>query len=68
MKYKLKQKQNQRVTRITESMLVVGADISKKIHVARALDFLAIELAKDCVFHNDQGGLLKLAAWMKELG
>src|SRR5690606_3282117 len=68
MKYKLKQKQNQRITRITESTLVVGADIAKKVHVARAVDFRGIELGKDCVFHNDQEGLLKLAAWMKELG
>lgn len=68
MKYKLKQKQNQRITRITESTLVVGADIAKKIHVARAVDFRGIELGKDCVFHNDQGGLSKLATWMKELG
>ncbi|HAJ4019660.1 TPA: transposase, partial [Escherichia coli] len=68
MKYKLKQKQNQRITRITEKTLVVGADIAKKIHVARAVDFRGIELGKECVFHNDQEGLTKLAAWMKELG
>lgn len=68
MKYKLKQKQNQRITRITESTLVIGADIAKKIHVARAVDFRGIELGKDCVFHNDHEGLAKLAAWMKELG
>jgi transposase len=68
MKNKLKQKQNQRITRITEKTLVVGADIAKKIHVARAVDFRGIELGKDCVFHNDQEGLTKLASWMKELG
>lgn len=68
MKYKLKQKQNQRITRITESTLVVGADIAKKIHVARAVDFRGIELGKDCVFHNDAAGLTKLATWMKDLG
>lgn len=68
MKHKLKQKQNQRITRITESTLVVGADIAKRIHVARAVDFRGIELGKDCVFSNDQEGLTKLATWMKELG
>lgn len=68
MKHKLKQKQNQRITRITEKTLVVGADIAKKVHVARALDFRGIELGKDCVFHNDQEGLSKLSTWMKELG
>jgi transposase len=68
MKHKLKQKQNQRITRITESTLIVGADIAKKVHVARAVDYRGIELGKDCVFHNDRTGLSKLAAWMKELG
>ena len=68
MKHKLKQKQNQRITRITDKTLVVGADIAKKIHVARAVDFRGIELGKDCVFQNDQQGLTKLALWMKELG
>lgn len=68
MKYKLEQKQNQRITRITESTLVVGADIAKRIHVARAVDFRGIGLGKECVFHNDSEGLMKLSSWMKELG
>jgi transposase len=68
MKYKMKQKQNQRITRITEATLVVGADIAKKIHVARAVDYRGIELGKDLAFHNDQNGLTELASWMKELG
>ena len=42
-KYKMNHKQNQRITRITERTLVVGADIAKKIHVARAVDFRGIE-------------------------
>lgn len=67
-KYKMNQKQNQRITRITAKTLVVGADIAKKIHVARAVDFRGIELGRDCVFHNDQEGLMKLASWMKDLG
>lgn len=67
MKYKMKQKQNQRITQITEKTLVVGADIAKKTHVARAVDFRGIELGKECVFHNDHEGLTKLSLWMKEL-
>lgn len=55
MKHKLKQKQNQRITRITDFTLVVGADIAKKIHVARAVDFRGIELGKDCVFQQQSG-------------
>jgi transposase len=63
----MNQKQNQRITRITEKTLVVGADIAKKIHVARAVDFRGIELGRDCVFHNNHEGLMKLASWMKDL-
>ncbi|UQZ83946.1 hypothetical protein SK3146_03158 [Paenibacillus konkukensis] len=67
MKYKQKQKTNQRIEQITESTLVVGADIAKETHVARGVDFRGLELGKDCVFNNDQAGLLKLVSWMKEL-
>lgn len=67
MKYKLKQKKNQRIERITESTLVVGTDIAKKTHVARAIDYRGIKLGRDCWFHNDREGLTKLAMWMKEL-
>lgn len=67
MKYKQSQKQNQRITQITENTLVIGADIAKETHVARAIDFRGIELGKDCVFQNDRPGLEKLVAWMKEL-
>ncbi|MGF9712824.1 hypothetical protein EXW96_03640 [Paenibacillus sp. JMULE4] len=44
MKYKQSKKQNQRILQITESTLVVGADIAKKTHVARAVDYRGIEL------------------------
>jgi transposase len=67
MKHKMKQKQNQRITRITETTLVVGVDIAKRLHVARAVDFRGIELGKDCVFSNDDKGLRSLVTWMKEL-
>ena len=62
MKYKMKQKQNQRITRITEATLVVGADIAKKIHVARAVDFRGINVGEvkriDLEFDPQQGRLL----------
>jgi transposase len=67
MKYKMKQKRNQRITRITEKTLVIGADVAKQTHVARAVDVRGIELGKDCVFENNGEGLAKLTAWMKEL-
>ncbi|WP_166244457.1 IS110 family transposase [Paenibacillus turpanensis] len=67
MKYKHSKKQNQRIQQITDSTLVVGADIAKTKHVARAVDFRGIELGKDCVFSNDHHGLTKLVTWMREL-
>ena len=67
MKYKQKQKQNQRILRITDQTLVVGADIAKETHVARAIDYRGIELGKDCVFANTREGLSKLVTWMKDL-
>jgi len=42
MKFKLKQKRNQRITRIIDSTLVLGEEVAKKIHVARAIDFRGI--------------------------
>lgn len=67
MKYKQSMKQNQRISQITENTLVVGVDIAKQLHVARGIDFRGLELGKECVFQNDQGGFLKLVSWMKEL-
>ena len=67
MKYKMQQKQNQRIQQITDSTIIVGTDIAKQTHVARAIDFRGIELGKECVFHNDHEGLTKLVTWMKEL-
>lgn len=67
MKYKMQQKQNQRIQQITDGTLIVGADIAKETHVGRAIDFRGIELGKECVFDNDHEGLTKLVTWMKEL-
>lgn len=67
MKYKHSKKQNQRIQQITDYTLVIGADIAKKTHVARAVDYRGIELGKDCVFDNNHHGLTKLVTWMKEL-
>lgn len=67
MKYKQSKKQNQRITRITENTLVIGADIAKETHVARGIDFRGIELGKECVFQNNRSGLEKLVSWMKGL-
>ncbi|WP_276913768.1 IS110 family transposase [Aneurinibacillus aneurinilyticus] len=60
-------KQNQRILQITESTLIVGADIAKHTHVARAQDLRGIELGKPVKFSNTSAGLQRLASWMESL-
>ncbi|MBM7694628.1 transposase, partial [Peribacillus deserti] len=67
MKYKQKDKKNQRIQQITEQTLIIGADIAKKTHYARAIDYRGIELGNRCVFDNDRQRLLILVSWIKEL-
>src|SRR5690606_25362405 len=52
---------------ITDQTLVVGADVAKETHVARAVDFRGIELGKDLVFENSGEGFKQLVSWMKDL-
>jgi transposase len=46
--------QNSKIRRITDSTLVVGADIAKKVHVARASDVRGVELGKPLSFDNSR--------------
>ncbi len=59
--------QNSKIRRITDSTLVVGADIAKKVHVARASNARGIELGKSLSFDNSRRGLVKLLTWMRTL-
>lgn len=59
--------QNNKIERITDSTLVVGADIAKKVHVARASDARGLELGKPLSFDNSRRGMEKLLAWMRTL-
>jgi transposase len=60
-------KQNQRIQQIGESTLIVGADIAKHNHVARAQDFRGIELGKPLTFSNSAEGLQCLVNWIESL-
>ncbi len=64
MKFKQKQVQNQRIERITIHHLVIGIDIAKEVHVARAVDFRGIELGSHCTFSNELDGFEKLLHWV----
>ena len=67
MKHNQSNKQNQRIERISEKVLVIGTDIAKTNHVARAFNYRGIEFGKRCLFTNDEIGLLNLLAWAESL-
>ena len=44
--------QNQRLAQVTENTLIIGVDIAKRKHVARAIDDRGRDLVKRLVFEN----------------
>ncbi|MFC7443234.1 IS110 family transposase [Laceyella putida] len=63
----MKYKQNRKIEQISESTLIIGADIAKHKHFARALDFRGIELGKTISFSQSQSGFSHLLFWIKSL-
>jgi len=63
MNYNKTEKLNQ----ITDQTLIVGIDVSKDFHVARAQDFRSIEYGKSITFNNDHMGIYSFKAWTKDL-
>ena len=59
--------QNDKIMSITEQTLVVGVDIAKKVHYARAFDYRGIELGKVFKFENTREGLKSFRDWMVAL-
>ena len=59
--------QNGKIRRITDLTLVVGADIAKKVHVARACDVRGVELGKPLTFDNTRHGFVRLITWIQSL-
>ncbi|SEA63116.1 Transposase [Thalassobacillus cyri] len=55
--------QNERLSQISGQTLIVGVDIAKKKHVARAIDDRGIDLAKRLVFNNSLEGFQALYRW-----
>ncbi|WCK54237.1 IS110 family transposase [Aneurinibacillus sp. Ricciae_BoGa-3] len=60
-------KQNQRIEQMNEFTLVVGVDIAKHKHVARAQDYRGIEIGKPCTFDNSRSGFTHLWKWTRSL-
>ncbi|KUO95788.1 IS110 family transposase [Ferroacidibacillus organovorans] len=59
--------QNRKIRSITDSTLVIGADIAKKVHIARASNARGIELGKSLSFDNTRHGMDKLLMWMRSI-
>ncbi|MBP1971826.1 hypothetical protein J2Z47_000031 [Cohnella thailandensis] len=67
MKFKQSEAHNQRVERITTFHLVVGIDIAKETHVARAVNFRGMEKGNGLSFKNDREGFERLLRWIHQL-
>lgn len=63
----MKYTQNKKLLQITEKILVIGVDIAKEIHVARAQDYRGIEFGKPLQFENTRNGLNTFLKWANEL-
>ncbi len=67
MKYKMQNKQNQLIERITHEHLVVGVDIAQQFHVARAVNFRGIIVGEPLTFENKEDGFARLLEWINHL-
>src|SRR6056297_818841 len=59
--------QKRKIMQVKDSTLLVGIDIAKKNHVARAQDWRGIEFGKALKFSNTKGGLDQLMDWILDL-
>jgi transposase len=67
MKYKMQDKQNQLIERISDRHLVVGVDIAQQVHVARAVNYRGIVVGNPLSFENNEGGFTQLLEWINGL-
>lgn len=55
------------LNQITPSTLIVGVDVSKRFHIARAQDYRGQEFGKHIKFLNTNEGFKAFAAWFESL-
>jgi transposase len=67
MKFKMQDRQNQLIERISPQHLIVGIDIAQQIHVARAVNFRGMILGSPLTFENNEGGFTTFLQWIKKL-
>lgn len=67
MKFKMHDKQNQLIERITDRHLIVGIDIAQQVHVARAVNYRGIVVGDPLSFENNEEGFDRLLNWINHL-
>jgi transposase len=67
MNFKMQDKQNQLIERISDTHLIVGVDIAQQFHVARAVNFRGIVVGDPLIFENNEDGFLRLINWIHNL-
>jgi transposase len=67
MKFKMQDKQNQLIERISIKHLIVGIDIAQQFHVARAVNFRGIVIGDPITFENNEDGFARLIQWINRL-
>lgn len=60
-------KQNEKILQLTEQTLIIGVDIAKHKHVARAQGYRGIQFGKPLYFENTLEGFQTFINWMNEL-
>lgn len=59
--------QNKKIAQINDKTLIIGIDIAKHAHVARAQDFRGLEYGKPLTFDNSHKGFTELFKWIKQI-
>jgi transposase len=67
MNFKMQDKQNQLIERISDTHLIVGVDIAQQFHVARAVNFRGIVIGDPLTFENNEEGFVNLLNWIQNL-
>lgn len=67
MNFKMQDKQNQLIERISDTHLIVGVDIAQQLHVARAVNFRGIVVGDPLIFENNEEGFVSLLNWIQNL-
>ena len=67
MNFKMQDKQNQLIERISDKHLIVGVDIAQQFHVARAVNFRGVVIGAPLTFENNEEGFIRLIDWMNHL-